>query len=337
MFKKSCQLSNQSLVSSKDKKTMIKSHNWCSGLNSFGQLMVSKLTGSKGRVYFVQSENEWIPAIVDSTGKLDIFPTIFYLWMSNEILPVVETNLGVSSYIMNGADLMWPGVRNFEMVKGIQLGTWVAIATRGNCMPYAVGKYLGYQGEDLKGKCVEVYHYYRDKLWETKPLMPNIGFTFDEVLPIAKPKPVEMSTPEVISEQDSTQSQVEESSQQSTQNLEETKEHSTQNEELRLTEETSELIPDQSQDAPEAESELTTEQADENLYRIFLTALKVGTTDDMIPLEPSALIQILSRCTGRLTLDIKKSSYKRVIFTLDRQVSRINVRFRSYLLHFNKR
>lgn len=314
MFKKSCQLSNQSLVSSKDKKTMIKSHNWCSGLNSFGQLMGSKLTGSKGRVYFVQSENEWIPALVDSSGKLDIFPTIFYLWMSNDILPVVETNLGVSSYIMNGADLMWPGVRNVEIVKGIQVGNWVAIATRGNCMPYAVGKYLGYQGEDLKGKCVEVYHYYRDKLWETKPIMPNIGFTFDEVLPIAQPKPVEI-TPEVISEQDSTQSQIEEATQQSIQNLEETKEPSTHNEEAKLPEEASELTQDQSQETPEVEQELTTEQADENLYRIFLTALKVGITDDMIPLEPSALIQILFRCTGRLTLDIKKSSYKRVIST----------------------
>ena len=317
MFKKSCQLSNQSLVSSKDKKTMMKSNSWCSGLTQFGQLMVSKLSGSKGRVYFIPIEDTWIPAIVDASGKLDIFPTIFYLWIDPTLLPIVETNVGVSSYIMNGADLMWPGVRNVSQAKEIKVGSWVAITTRRNLMPYAVGKFVGYSGEELRGKCVEVYHYYRDKLWESRPETPNIGFTFDEVLPIAMLVPVEVSQPEVIEEEAKQEpSQVLEDvpasidiqpdhqeSIPTPQDIEETKD----------SQPTPDSVP--SEDITDINTDLSTEEADDNLIKIFITALKVGITDDMLPLEPSALIQLLTRCTGRLILDIKKSSYKRVMIT----------------------
>jgi len=54
------------------------------------------------------------PAFVDGTGKGDFFPTLYLLNSYPGIMKSLILNEGVETYIFNGANLMWPGVKDFS-------------------------------------------------------------------------------------------------------------------------------------------------------------------------------------------------------------------------------
>lgn len=54
------------------------------------------------------------PLFVDGTGKNDYFPSLYTAIAYQTLLKVVDLNEGVESYIFNGANLMWPGVRDYS-------------------------------------------------------------------------------------------------------------------------------------------------------------------------------------------------------------------------------
>ena len=57
---------------------------------------------------------EEYPIFVDGTGKNNYFPSLYIVMAYQPLIKSLTINEGVETYIFNGANLMWPGVRDFE-------------------------------------------------------------------------------------------------------------------------------------------------------------------------------------------------------------------------------
>jgi translation initiation factor 2D len=117
MFKKPVKVSAQNQLSGKDRKTMKNklSETFDEGcvdkiFNLNDKIISCKISGSKMIIY---NGNDY-PIFVDGTGKNDYFPSLYAVMAFEPLLKFVDLNEGVESYIYNGANLMWPGVRDFK-------------------------------------------------------------------------------------------------------------------------------------------------------------------------------------------------------------------------------
>ena len=54
------------------------------------------------------------PLFVDGTGKDDFFPSIYTCTAYEPLSKSITINEGVETFIFNGANLMWPGVRDLS-------------------------------------------------------------------------------------------------------------------------------------------------------------------------------------------------------------------------------
>lgn len=66
------------------------------------------------------------PLLVDGTGKNNFFPSLYTAMAFQPLISCLTINEGVEAYIYNGANLMWPGVNNYE-----RLGEFVKDQTVG--------------------------------------------------------------------------------------------------------------------------------------------------------------------------------------------------------------
>ncbi|EKX53792.1 hypothetical protein GUITHDRAFT_100762 [Guillardia theta CCMP2712] len=95
----------------------------------------------------------------------------------------------VSKFVVNGADLMLPGVavgvegcvvRTPEDLPDFDKGDLMLIYCVGNPMPFAIGDMLMSKKDaissGMKGKCMRVLHTYRDSLWESGSSLAPPGF-----------------------------------------------------------------------------------------------------------------------------------------------------------------
>ncbi|KRT78739.1 hypothetical protein AMK59_7029 [Oryctes borbonicus] len=129
-------------------------------------------------VYLVQKR----AIVFDIDGIL--YPSIYLLWKYIDLIPSFTTNPFVISKIMNGADLMAPGViRDPSRCDVFQENQVASINSNNNIAPIAVG-ITAISSHDLelidpKGKCVIVYHVHGDMLCslEDMPVLPvpNLG------------------------------------------------------------------------------------------------------------------------------------------------------------------
>jgi translation initiation factor 2D len=110
------------------------------------------------------------PLLVDGTGKDDFFPSLYVCAAYQPLLKNIIINEGVEGYIFNGANLMWPGVRDFSNLGNFKKDDVILIVTcKGE--PIAVGA-MGCSLDELKkspdgsGIAVYILHYRGDKLWE---------------------------------------------------------------------------------------------------------------------------------------------------------------------------
>lgn len=224
MFKKGCVVNNKSLLSGADRKKLRRGieNNFChsegdeeegSDHSSIVDLILPKGGGdlellkcpSPSRVHIYCHDK--VPIIIDASGKGDLIPTIFALWWLAEspcsLLPIVHVKHPyVSRYLVNGADLMIPGVSidhpTFPRFAKDQL---VAICVPGNPCPLAVGRtmmsseeLLARQGSGgvggVKGRLVSIVHCYGDGLWASmepglgNKRVPNAGFLVNAVVPV---------------------------------------------------------------------------------------------------------------------------------------------------------
>uniref|UniRef100_A0A0N5AQ07 SUI1 domain-containing protein n=1 Tax=Syphacia muris TaxID=451379 RepID=A0A0N5AQ07_9BILA len=113
-----------------------------------------------------------VPYFFSSGGQL--YPTVYFSWISPNSFPVLTISEGVSSIIANGADLMLPGVIH-------KLGSFpdfpkkspvcVSIVLNDGSIkgPVAVGEALMSSADmigcGMKGRGVRILHYYGDLLW----------------------------------------------------------------------------------------------------------------------------------------------------------------------------
>eukprot|EP01060_Flectonema_neradi_P010380 TRINITY_DN17463_c0_g1_i1.p1 TRINITY_DN17463_c0_g1~~TRINITY_DN17463_c0_g1_i1.p1 ORF type:complete len:710 (+),score=152.39 TRINITY_DN17463_c0_g1_i1:44-2173(+) len=107
-----------------------------------------------------------VPMFVDNTGKLNgqILPTVFALRANPEMLPTLYVIPDVSRYVLNGADLMWPGVFQPAFTPTTKDGL-VSISVIGNPVPFAIGRATcDTELPRSKGKAVTVIHYWTDTL-----------------------------------------------------------------------------------------------------------------------------------------------------------------------------
>ncbi|KAL2467558.1 eukaryotic translation initiation factor SUI1 family protein [Forsythia ovata] len=130
------------------------------------------------------------PVFFDSDGRgKEIFPTVYALWKVQDLLPAFVLKGGeVSRFVLGGADLMFPGIHiPAEGLPSFLAGEPWAVKVPGNPAPIAVGTTTMSSTEALKaglrGKALKINHYYHDTLWESAEncYVPNAGFLEDVV------------------------------------------------------------------------------------------------------------------------------------------------------------
>merc|ERR1719272_2257748 len=103
------------------------------------------------------------------------------------MMPELSIFPPVSKFVLNGADLMLPGVlvpaNGVAGFGTVTKGQKRCIKIDGNAYPIAVGKMLVNQTqmEKMKGKGLEVCHVFKDLLWVfSGKAFPNAGFSEKE-------------------------------------------------------------------------------------------------------------------------------------------------------------
>jgi predicted RNA-binding protein (TIGR00451 family) len=71
--------------------------------------------------------SEDYPLFVDGNGKEEFFPSIYTCVAYEPLSKSVTINEGVENYIFNGANLMWPGVKEFTSLGNFKKDSVVSI------------------------------------------------------------------------------------------------------------------------------------------------------------------------------------------------------------------
>lgn len=153
-----------------------------------GDLELAKLPAPSRVVIYLLDK---VPILIDTSGKNDVLPTVLGLWRAPDILPqIFLKHPAVSQYLLNGADLMLPGVDIPQMgLPPFEKGSLVCICVRGNPAPLAIG-YAAINSTTAgtysqgKGKLVEVVQVFGDHLWQDlgSREIPNEGYHSNVVL-----------------------------------------------------------------------------------------------------------------------------------------------------------
>lgn len=161
------------------------------------QLVLERLPGRCFAYCIKEEEKQHVPLFLDLNGHGDLCPTVLALWRCPELLPCVWVPSAVSSYLLNGADLMLPGILNTtESLGRFAAGSRAAVYVAGNPAALGVGAWALSSRDmadapspgDMKGKGLAMIHTYRDALWSFGGEgLPNEGFLRDVVRPLPRP------------------------------------------------------------------------------------------------------------------------------------------------------
>ena len=95
-----------------------------------------------------------------------LVPTLKYL-QENTILKKITVDMGAVKFVVNGADIMRPGI--VEIEAGIAKDEFIVVIDKNNYKPLAVGIAL-FSSEEMKnmasGKVIKNIHYVGDELWK---------------------------------------------------------------------------------------------------------------------------------------------------------------------------
>ncbi|XP_057456977.1 uncharacterized protein LOC130747933 isoform X2 [Lotus japonicus] len=342
MFKKAVEAKSQQRLSGADRKKLKRSIK-----DKFPRASDSDLDAllpPKAEVTVAKFQNRVLvyvveggfPVFFDVDGRgSDIFPTVFALWMVPELLPAFMLKGGeVSRYVIGGADLMFPGISvPPEGLPSFAAGETWAVKVPGNPAPIAVGSTTMSSAEALKaglrGKALRITHYYRDFLWQSVEgrYVPNAGFLEDVVYedpslfpPAHDSAPNEVSCETSIDHQNNTKGgeaeeslDVNELQTDSGPALTTPKdgENDTANE---ITTGVADLELPDTGSANDTTDQLSASDVDSLLDKCLLQALHTTVKDKDLPLPGSTLWSnhVLPCRPSGMTLDIKKSSYKKL-------------------------
>ncbi|CAE7868346.1 Eukaryotic translation initiation factor 2D [Symbiodinium microadriaticum] len=192
MFKKGYVAQGQNLLSKKDLKAL--KGQLTELFPSLDEKMLDEIL-PEGQAKVVKLDNRCLlyscgdaaPAFFDSEGRGEFYPTLHTLWQFPHIMQELTIHPPVSKFVLNGADLMLPGVlvpaNGVAGFGTVTKGQPRCIKIDGNSYPIAVGRMVVNQTqmEKLKGKGMEVMHVYRDALWaQCGKVKPNAGFSDEE-------------------------------------------------------------------------------------------------------------------------------------------------------------
>lgn len=189
MFKKPFAVQQQNLLSKKDLKGLrAQLADQFPGLDAKvidellpeGQVKLLKLD-NKGLIY---AAGEEAPTFFDPDGRGELYPSLHTLWLHPNMMSELTIHAEVSKFVLNGADLMLPGVivpaNGVVGFGSVTKGQKRCIKCDGNPYPIAVGKMLVNQAqmEKLKGKGLEIVHVFKDTMWDfSGKAIPNAGFS----------------------------------------------------------------------------------------------------------------------------------------------------------------
>nr|KYP43724.1 Ligatin [Cajanus cajan] len=334
MFKKAVEAKSHQRLSGADRKKLrrsIKDKFQRASDSDLDALLPPKaeITVSKfqNRVH-VYSVEGGFPMFFDVDGRgSDIFPTVYALWMVPELLPVFVLKGGeVSRFVIGGADLMFPGITvPPEGLPSFVAGEPWAVKVPGNPAPIAVGSTTMSSAEALKaglrGKALRITHYYRDLLWQESAEgrhVPNAGFFEDVVYedPSLLPASHDSDLTEVAGGDGAEESQdVNELQPDSTSTLTAPNDNEDDTA-AEVTEGVSDLKLTDTATAsdPNDQHTLSTADIDSLLDKCLLQALHTTVKDKDLPMPGSTLWSnhVLPCRPSGITLDIKKSSYKKL-------------------------
>lgn len=256
---------------------------------------IAKLQTSNGEaieVYTVQNK----PIVFSIRGVL--LPTVFLLWKYPDMLLTFTTHSFVLNNIYNGADLMTPGV----IVPPLGYGAFTekspaAINISDNKAAIAVG-FTAQSSSDIalnggKGKCVNVIHYYGDKLCSLfgtqNNAVPRLGppeFLLKKSYEDDFPALGGNRQPKV--EENVTESDTPECSTDTNSNL------------------------DDDDDNEQTDNTPSSENMDDVLMYTLLSVLKYSKSLTLPVLTSNLYKQMKDVCPSDKVLDVKKSSYKKI-------------------------
>jgi predicted RNA-binding protein (TIGR00451 family) len=158
-------------------------------LPSKGNVEQSKLM-NKTILYYVDG----IPMFFDEHGRNRLYPTLQLLWRYPKAVRTLIIHSQVSKFVLNGADLMLPGVALIEDQQSIEVGDICSVRVYGNPLPFAIGQSTcsneGILVNHRRGKALEVLSCFNDLLcgigMDFTSLGPNSGFIFNSsvILPL---------------------------------------------------------------------------------------------------------------------------------------------------------
>ncbi|KAK8750423.1 hypothetical protein OTU49_014820 [Cherax quadricarinatus] len=275
--------------------------------------------GESVNVYQVQKD----PVFFMLEKDKEIYPTVYMLWRHPDLLHIFTTHAQVIDVLAGGADLMLPGIitkgeMNPSSYGKFEKGFPVAINTTDNKVPLAVGV-TAHSSMDMymcgrHGKGVSILHVYRDQLWEmgTRSPPPNLGPP-DIMLSGQVILESEDGAAEIIGDGETNENEI-------------VKEPSPEQvidavQELDLGDDqtpdsSSSLSPETS--TPQEEIVQTTmtgpEVMDKLLLHCFLKAWKTSGKKVALPILTSNFyrLHMIPACPDGTSLDIKKSSYKKL-------------------------
>ena len=135
-----------------------------------------------------------IPYFFDEGGRNKLFPTLQLLWRFPNALRTFVIHSQVSKFVLNGADLMLPGVSFIDNLEGIEVGEVCAVRVWGNPLPFAIGQSLcsweGILANNGRGKALTIASCFNDLLSEIGMNFtsqgPNSGFLCNapKILPL---------------------------------------------------------------------------------------------------------------------------------------------------------
>ncbi|XP_050723176.1 eukaryotic translation initiation factor 2D-like [Eriocheir sinensis] len=277
--------------------------------------------GESVLVYQVQKE----PMFFVLEKKM--YPTVYMLWRHPHLLHTFTTHPPVISVLAGGADLMLPGI----VTKGemspksygrFEKGFPVAINTTENKAPMAVG-ITAHSSMDMymagrQGRGVSVLHVYQDLLWEmgSKTAPPSLGVP-DVVAEESSPAAASVPT-SPLSEDENAESS--DSSGRKEDGEAEGNQLATQTQEMNI-QSSGEAESGSSgggggvtEAADQVEAATGPEAMDNLLLHCFIKTWKTSAKKIDLPILTSNFyrLHMIPACPDGVTLDIKKSSYKKL-------------------------
>ncbi|XP_042235584.1 eukaryotic translation initiation factor 2D-like [Homarus americanus] len=272
--------------------------------------------GESVNVYQVQKD----PLFFMVEKEKEIYPTVYLLWKCPDLMHTFTTHAHVIAILAGGADLMLPGIitkgeMNPHSYGKFEKGFPVAVNTTENKVPVAIG-ITAHSSMDMfmsgrHGKGVSILHVYGDQLWEmgTRSPPPKFG-----------PPDIMLSGEDSLEKEDNIEEVVDFSETHEGEIIDEISRDQVTNalQELDLDDQTPDSLSSLSPEASPPQEETTQptgpEVMDKLLLHCFLKAWKTSGKKVEVPILTSNFyrLHMIPACPDGASLDIKKSSYKKL-------------------------